>query len=320
MIFANETRFPARLFRTVVDDDRMMASVVARVTCDIDGGELVPSSEQPWIVSDQPWDSPHGKFDGDQVFRKGGVDLFVFGTTHAPKGKPVPSFRVRVSVGDDYVREAVVFGERRWQRDPHTGGLVASPPQPITTLRLSLEHAYGGTSEYDGLKIAHPENPAGKGFYLEEEQALGAQLAQIEDPAHPITKWNDQPTPVGFGFSPPGPRARAALEVDDKGRLKKFTHRLFNVAFPENVLVGVKPGARVRLEGFAPDGPLELTLPASVLRVRLRLGDTEHDRAPALEQVGIDVGARKCFLGFRYPFRYVVHAQQPRVCTLRGGG
>ena len=54
----------------------------------------------------------------------------------------------------------------------------------------------------DGLEVPWPDNPAGLGFVMREEEVEGARLPLFEDPQHPITHWEDRPPTVGFGFCP----------------------------------------------------------------------------------------------------------------------
>ena len=79
MELVNSTPYPAQIFRTVIDQERIAASVFARLTFDIAAGSLSLSHEQSWPVSAPPWDSPYGPMDSDEVFWKGGVDVFLFG-------------------------------------------------------------------------------------------------------------------------------------------------------------------------------------------------------------------------------------------------
>ena len=79
MELENHTRFPARLFRTAIDDDRIAASLVTKITYEVRGTELTPSESQPWLISAEPWKSEYGVMDTDQLFYRGGVDLFQVG-------------------------------------------------------------------------------------------------------------------------------------------------------------------------------------------------------------------------------------------------
>src|ERR1700743_2358530 len=123
MDFDNQTAWPARLFRSPLEGDRFAAALVARVTFDLTPGGPVPAADQPWIVSHGPWTSPRGPADGDALFYRGGVDLFLFGTAHAPRA--VPRMQVRLAVGS-FRRTIQVTGDRAWVRRGR--GLEATAP------------------------------------------------------------------------------------------------------------------------------------------------------------------------------------------------
>jgi hypothetical protein len=290
--------------------------MVARVTYDVRDGALVPSKSQPWLVSEEPWESPLGPFEADQPFRKGGVDLFIAGSACTPGGQPEQRLEVALTVGT-FRCSAMVFGTRVWQERSSGPGLVPSEPVPFVTLPITAEHAFGGQMVVDGLTLAHPDNPEGTGLYPDEASALHRPLPRIEDPQALIQTWSDRPDPMLFGVCPlqSGQRLRAALDVVD-GRLERVTSRLFNVAYPRAVAPRVEPGAIVMLTGFSPDGPIELTIPRPHLVVRLVLGAMTVERAPTIEEVGINLPASHVFIGYRYPFRYHVVPHQHRVCTL----
>jgi hypothetical protein len=316
MRFENTTRFPALLLRTAIDPDRLSASVITRVTFDIRGDRLVPCEEQPYLVSQEPWDSPHGAFEGDQPFKTGGVDIFVFGSAHAPAGRPTPTASVCVQLGE-LRREVRVFGPRTWQRV--AGELVPSKPAPFVSVPLTLRFAFGGKSVWDGLEMPWPDNPDGLGFYVEEAQAEGQPLPQLEDPAHLIQRWDDRPPVVGFGVCPlqSGPRLAAGVTFDaEKQALTSVSPRVLNMAFPELVAAKVSPGAPMTLLGVTPAGRLRFHLPSALPQARLRLGDAVHERPLEIDQVGVDVDAGRVFLRYRFPFRYRFIAEQERAVTL----
>ncbi len=330
MIGQNLTPYPAMLLTTVLDEERIGAAMIARATFDLDGGELRPSPDQPWIVSVEPWESPLGPFDPDQPYRTGGVDLLVHGPACAPRGRPAKEVALSIEVGG-FRASAVAIGPRVWRRTA-TGSLVPTDPTPFTTLPIGLSAAYGGVSQLDGRSVPYPLNPAGKGFYLDEAEAVQKPLPDIEDPAHRVAKWDDRPDPVGFGLCQyPHPlRLRDSVLLQGRPASEESatrpsgkpnvevqpTNRMFNRAFPALVAPSVAPGALVTITGFSPDGPLSFHLPPAVPRVRVQLGDKVVVRDVTVEAVGVDVPARKVFLGYRYPFRYVFVPHQLRACTL----
>jgi hypothetical protein len=312
----NQTRFPAKLLTTVLDERRLFASVVMRVTYDLHDGKLVPSAQQPWIVSDEPWDSPLGAFEADLPFRKGGVDLLVAGSACTPGRQPHRQTRISVEVGR-FRAAGVVFGERFWRRAQGRHGLVASEPVPFVTLPVTAESAFGGRVEFDGLVSGYPENPSGVGFYPDEDSAVNQPLPHVEDPDALIAIWSDRPNPVLFGLCPreSAPRLRSAVHLVD-GRIEQVTPRLFNRAHPRMVAPSVKPGETIVLKGFSHDGPIEIEIPPSHLVATVRLGDKTVERSLTIDEVGIQVAESSVFIGYRYPFRYEFVPHQLRLCTL----
>jgi hypothetical protein len=315
MELVNRTPFPAGMFRTAVGDDRIAAAVVARVTYDLTASGLVPSAEQPWKFSPAPWEGPYGPMDGDEVFYRGGVDVFVFGHARAEGGRDARQIDVTIEVAE-FRRRVVVFGDRVWERQGRT--LAPSAPRPFRALPLTLAHAYGGKAEWDGLAVPFPYNADGKGYYLEEEQAVGRPLPNIEDPERLVRRWDERPDPVGVTPCPQvnGLRLREGLDCDDKCMPRGIRPSLFNAAFPRMIAPRVQPGDRGRLSGVQEAGPLVFTIPPTELQVRLQLADTVLERSLAVDQLGIEVDRGRVFLAYRYPFRYVVQPLQKRSCEL----
>jgi hypothetical protein len=315
MDLQNQTPFPAGLFRTRLTDGRIAAAVLARITYRIENGLLVADREQPWLVSPAPWASAYGPMDGDDVFYKGGVDLFVFGQARSAGGRPAPTIEVVIEVGC-FRRRLIVFGNRVWQKKWHE--LVPSAPEPIQTLSLALANAFGGKSTWDGLDVPFTANPVGKGFYLEDAQAVGRPLPNIEDPDHLIKHWNDRPDPAGVTPCPPdnAMHLQNGLEFTNQGYLQKLRPTFFNAAFPRMIAPRVEFGTRVKLEGVLASGPLQFTLPQTGPSVRLHIGNEVIERPLAIDQVGIEVDKGRAFLAYRYPFRYVIYPLQERWCEL----
>ena len=122
----NTTRFPALLFRGCIDEHRLFGSVAARVTYDLLGQTLVPAATQSWPISPGPWDSPHGPMEGDELFYRGGVDLFVFGSAQSGRRKTCPggrrdcSSRLKVYCLRPSVRRAPLGKTRQCLRDVYS--------------------------------------------------------------------------------------------------------------------------------------------------------------------------------------------------------
>jgi hypothetical protein len=315
MQLVNTTPYPAEIFRTVIDQERISASVFARLTYDVVGDRLEISREQIWPVSGPPWESPYGPMDSDEVFFKGGVDVLLFGHARSLGRQPVSQMRVTIGVGS-WRYALLVIGDRQWERRHDT--LVPSEPLPFTEMPLTLEHAYGGKDEWDGLAVGYPANDRGKGFFVSEENCEGGALPNLEDPAALITAWTDQPDPVGVGPCPltSSLRSRNGMVLDDAGHLLEIRPHLFNAAFPRMIVEQVQPGDTVWVDGVHPRGPMNFRLPDVAPRVRLQFGEEIIDRRMAIDQIGIEADAGRVFVAYRYPFRYVIYPLQRRSCEM----
>jgi len=321
----NLTRAPAFLYRGGIDEDRLFGSVFARVTYDFDGRTLTPADEQVWEVSPGPWEGPHGPMDPDEVFYRGGVDVMVFGHARTPGGRPAPSLEVAVEVGENFRHAVWVFGPRRWVRT--AAGLRQTDPTPFEELPLTLEYAFGGTDSWDGLDVAYPDNPQGRGFYLTEESAENGLLPCIEDPLAPVATWEDRPEPKGVGVTTMafGPRVRRSVRFDEvEGHMVELRPTLYNSAFPDLVVPrpdgggdAIPAGTPVTVHGVRPDGPVHFVVPPSPLDVELRFEDDVFERTLALDQIGIEPDEGRMFLAWRYAFRYRLIPLQKRACILR---
>jgi hypothetical protein len=314
----NDTGLNATLLRQSIDDDRMLAAVVCRVSFEWndDAPGRRAEDQSRWPLKPEPEPTPWGVLEPEPTFHRDGVDLFVFGDAIAPAERPTVAMQVRIEA-PDFERSALVLGERRWVK--HLGVLQPSEPTPFTRLPLTREHAFGGKPQWDGLEVPHPDNPDGVGYYLEEHAAVDGPLPRIEDPAALVRHWNDRPTPVGFGLCPLGcgQRLRAGMELDAEGlQVRRYTRRLFNHAFPEMVLPRLQPGDKLRIEGVHPERPRRVHVPELRLQVTLGFDDERFTRPMRIEQLGIEMQQGRLFVTYRFPFRYVIHPRQLRSCRL----
>jgi hypothetical protein len=313
----NKTRFNAVLIRGCIDEQRLYASLVVRITYRLKGDQLVLSDEQPWKVSPGPWKCDYGPLEGDELFYRGGVDLFVFGSAKAPAGKPTPTVDVTIEAGDNFKAGVRVFGKRRWEKSGNQ--IVMSPSEPFVEMPLTIENAFGGGDEWDQLAIPYPNNPKGKGYAYSAETVVGKELPNVEDPVHLIQKWEDQPDPVGVGPCPVGCSARfkGRIKINEKnGDLEEIKATYFNHAFPQMIVPTLDPGATIRVSGVRAEGPLQFRLPPTPVRARARIGPNHDERTVPIDQVGIEPAKSQVFITYRYPFRYRMVPLEERTCEL----
>ncbi len=316
MDLTNHTILPAALYRGALEGDVLFASLVVRATYDLVGHQPRLSEEQAWPLSGAPWECEYGPMDGDEVFYKGGVDLFVFGHARAPRSIKTTQGEVMIEVGESFKRRIAVFGDRVWVKQGRR--LVPSEPRPFEEIPLTPQFAFGGKDEWDELDIPFAPNPDGRGFFLEQDRAEGQPLPNLEDPDRLIRNWDDQPDPVGtVPCSMQNPlRVKNGMEVDDQGNLQTLKPVLFNAAYPNMIVDRVAPGDPIRVSGVTGDGPFECRVPTPCPSVRLQFDDEVIDRALAIDQVGLEIDKQRIFVTYRYPFRYVLYPLQRRSCEL----
>jgi hypothetical protein len=133
--------------------------------------------------------------DTDLVWGKPGTDVLLQGSAWSCTGL-VTELPVAFQVGP-VTRQAVVVGERLWERAP--GGVMVGATRPFTTAPLCWEHAFGGTDPTVQPAALEPRNPVGRGFSYRRVQPPGNPLPTIEHPRERLGSPADRPPPVGFG-------------------------------------------------------------------------------------------------------------------------
>jgi hypothetical protein len=247
------------------------------------------------------------RFEPEVAFVKPATDVVLIGHAHAPSRSAV-TVDVALQVGP-VARELRVSGDRLW------AGRSPKAPAPFERIPLVYERAYGGwdRSQEDPRRHSfHAGNPVGvgyrgKGARFEE----GARLPNVEDPAAPLTSYQDKSQPAGFGFTCPHwePRRFLAGTYDaawTEQRMpllpRDFDRRFFNAASPGLVAPGFLRGDEpVRVYGASPEGQLSFRLPGVVPPVcRVALRDREDQTLVTnLDTVILDLDARKLLLFWR---------------------
>lgn len=313
MELINHTNYPTMLFRSIIDNDHLITSVIARVTFDIKDGKAITSPNQEWLLYNEPWESEYGPIQGDRIFRMGGIDLLVYGK--ARSHTPVKNMEVKIQLEKRFSHSLTVFGNRFWEKN--VLGMHISDPEPFTEMPLTLYNAYGGYAEWDGMKLPYGNNTYGKGFYWEREEAVNKQLPNIEDPKNLIYKWDHRPDPVGFVSCPMNElRMRRSVDYTDTYRIKKIGAHFFNTAFPEMVIDGINAGEKISISGMTTEDGFVLEIPSQSLCIKIIIGNKVKERELKIDQVGIVPDKRQAFITYRFPFRYKFEPLQIRRCEL----
>ncbi|MBP1207761.1 hypothetical protein JOD97_005844 [Duganella sp. 1411] len=260
MEFRNLTPFPAMAFDALDQHDQRFHTAVMRLTFDVrDDGTLTLAPVQTPLVTT---DEYHGELNRSSVKQESDLapykphtDVIVIADAHAPNGQASAQFAVMLKINDapsDAVEGSPILrkvlmirGAREWRkRHPLTRALSMftlapwrlTAPQPIATLPLRYEYAYGGENKVlvtdqaakrvDGKHrlpgrvpqtgdvnpndpqeaIAHSacdQNPVGRGFaenwYLHATNTRRMPAAQIETSSQPIARFAASSTPQGLG-------------------------------------------------------------------------------------------------------------------------
>jgi hypothetical protein len=250
---------------------------------------------------------------GEMHLPKPGTDVVLVGHAHAPGGRPVESFDVRVRVGplEKVVR---VFGDRAWKAG--IWGTSITAPAPFVSMPLVYERAFGGTlpAEAEGGAAAEERNPVGVGFRGGRRPARmdGTPLPNLEDPRALLRKPGDAPAPAGFGCIAPSwlPRRRYAGTYDERWRKERapylpadFDPRYFHVAHPDLVHpTALRGDERVEVDNASARGTLRFGLPGLAATGSVRIAGRTADLRFALETVTIEPDRDRFTLVWRASF------------------
>jgi hypothetical protein len=293
----NKTGFAAEAVMFEAPSPRIGRTLIVKATCEMtDASVAHPAAAQLALVAA---DHQHGdpkisaiRYESDFVPFKPRADALCVGNAYPNRGKPGPNCIAAFGVGS-WLKQIVVVGDRTWK----AGAITTAPtaPEPFVSMPVSFERAYGGRdpSDPDGLRW-FAQNPIGKG-YTTSENALRAGLAlpNLEDPAHLIRSWKDQPVPQSFG--PVGrtwqPRLACAgtydkrwLEPDPPIVPEDFDEAYYNCAPRDQQIDGYLRGDEtVRVKNMHPVH-VDLTFTLPKMRVRC-LADREREAGRQLEDV-----------------------------------
>ncbi len=262
MKYINHTPFPSMAFQATAGDGQSSHVVIVRATFDIQNdGKLAVSDEQvPIALTDEYFGEVNKssvKQESDLVPYKPRCDVIVNATAYAPGGKPSPGFVAGIKITGPYTTKdsapplvlennLLVTGPRNWEKGLMGGWALKAPTEPVTSLELRYEYAFGGECRIDhddpdgkGIKSgsrltpeqreSHPEgpadapiahtvfedNPLGKGFaeawYLKAKKIKTIPAPQIDDPKNPVTSFGNTYPPQGFGIIAKAWRQRLKL-------------------------------------------------------------------------------------------------------------
>lgn len=313
MKLENGTALAAHLFSGPATETDLGCAVLLKATYEIREGRLEPAADAAWPIHLEPLKTPYGTFPGEIASRKPRTDVLVLGKAKAPGGEPVRQMSVSLSVGT-FRHALAVFGDRVWERT--ATGVRATPPRPFREMPITWENAFGGTASTPVFEMANTDNPVGKGFFIDERDAVGVPLPNVEDPAALISSPGDLPRPVGWGPYPLEGGVRIARIVDGRGAplppdvaepwLAAWAH-------PDLVLETPKPGTRIEVRGLTPDGPLAADVPSCPARVTLVNGAEERPLAPRLDTLVVQAEERRLVVRWRAAATFEMRPREIRL-------
>lgn len=318
MDFINNTNFHTLIHRTALQNNTIATALMCRITYDVlEDGKTKISDKQDWKLHQTYWESEFGPMDTDDVYTKGGVDVMVFGSAEAPKGKTITEGEVVININNKPIHRIKVFGERKWKS--FLGSLSISQPEPFKEIPLTLNNAFGGKSNWDGIEIPYPTNPYGKGYYQTKKEAIGNCLPNIEHFENRIKKWNSWVDPVGVASLSILPyKAKLNLELNEnKTNIKKLNAKFFNSAFPELIIKTIKPEDLITINGVTETKDFSLVIPNTELETEITLGDINLNKKLQIDQIGLITDQNKAFITYRLPFKYIIKPMEKREIKLK---
>jgi hypothetical protein len=322
MDLVNRSASPAVFVNTIAGEEHLLGAVSVKVLLRVRDGALVPETDVVWPVGGEAIETEFGAIDGETPFLREGVDVIVLANAY-PEKPGQRSLTMAIRAGG-FRHEIAVFGDRRWER--RDGQLVASEAAAFEKVPLTWDRAYGGKLAVESGEMPCAANPLGRGFYLEERQAEGSALPNLEDPARPIQSFLDQPEPRC-----PAPCGRdlalrilRAAEFDTSGpvpRLVKFKPAYFNNAHPSLVLAQApRAGEPFEITHVRPGGAsLRFAFPERAFHVYVQLQDRAYVFPAHLESVVVLAERELVVLGYKSAFQYRMVPLERRVAVLREG-
>ena len=257
MEYRNLTPFPSLAFEGADQYEQEFHVAVLRMTMDICTDNSLSFTEQqtPLCFADEYYGEMNKssvKQESDLAPYKPACDIMVIGSAHAPGGKPVPRFEagIRISGSVTLDKKLTITGPRFWEKS--ATGWISTAPEPIASLLLQYEYAYGGECRIN-------QNDPAATRVEEKHQLTNEQRDEHPDGPEqaPIAHTVYEKNPVGKGFTEQwyldATKPATVQAVDSVGMLEEASGLLGITQPPEAVLQVYKiPAPQIE----SPDDPI----------------------------------------------------------------
>jgi len=314
MRIKNYTPFPMLCYEGRGVEDAPFDTVVVRATLDLGKHRVLRLAQEqtPLAFKDEYLGEPvqsSVRSESDLAPAKPCADIIVIGSARAPGGAKLPSWPVRVKVGD-LEKHLRVTGQRAWVRGE--GGFTLTDPEPCTEVPMRYELAFGGVARHGDRELAYESNPLGVGFApsfsLEGNDRIEAP--RIEDPQDPVTEFGKTYRPEGVGVwgRTWPPRLGYAGTYDDTWKQERwpklpldFDFMYWNCAHPDLIAPGLLRGdEEILLAGFDPEGERRYRLPGHTVFVLLeRAPNQAESRTMFVDTLVLDLERNKAITVYR---------------------
>jgi hypothetical protein len=314
--FKNTTPFKGAIMLLPDPDGIDSLFTVVKATFTLEERPVPAEGQLPVAVEQEFYGAPDQssiKTACDVSLMKPGTDVLLMGKAYAPRGRPTPLMDVSLGVGT-ILKTIRVFGDRVWQTATRELNYSISEPQPFETMPLVWERAFGGIEKNVKPIAAEVRNPVGTGFRTSEiqESIAGVRLPNLEDPAAPITAWNQRPQPAGFApiSAHWEPRRSYAGTYDEEWQKHRapylpqdFDPRFLQLAPPGLVAPEyLKGGEPVELRGVTRSGILRFRLPKATFKISYRVDGSSEERPAQLDTILIEPEQLRFILTWRSVF------------------
>jgi hypothetical protein len=312
MEYRDFTPLETATFDTLDKEEREYHVVVMRGTFDIpEDGLLTLSEEQnPLVATDEYFGKTNFssvRQESDFAPYKPKTDVILDATAYAPGGKPAKAFLTGVKITAAARPEKIICekklliaGPTYWTPDLLDGWTIGKP-EPMTSLPLRYEQAFGGmVTVYDpkterDQTAFYDQNPIGVGYWPkwthpEARRRKRIPAPRILPPETETITFGQEMIPQGYGSicRTWQPRLKLAGTYDEEWQAGRwpnlpedFDFGYWNSAHPDLQVPFLNGDEEITLTNLTPDGKLRIILPGHVpfVLVRYEAGEIKEARA-----------------------------------------